>query len=61
MTCDKDWRTCGHCKAGFDGPFGHEVRPYCDDAGFLDTLTGGDWCPNAPWPGSDDNQTEEGE
>lgn len=46
--CELDYRSCGHCKVCFDGPFGHEARPFCDKSSFFEMLFGDDWCPNAP-------------
>lgn len=52
--CKLDYRSCGHCKVRFDGPFGHEARPSCDKASFFKMLFGDDWCPNAPMVEDDD-------
>ena len=46
--CELDYDTCGHCRVRFDGPFGHEARPFCDKASLFDMVLGNDWCPNAP-------------
>ena len=51
--CELDYRTCGHCKVCFDGPSGFEARPFCDKAGFWKTISGNDWCPNAPFAEND--------
>lgn len=46
VSCEEDWRKCGHCVVG------SYVEPYpaCDKAGLLSKMVGGDMCPNAPMP-----------
>ena len=44
--CSENWRTCGHCVVGSYA----EPYPACDKAGLVKKITGGDVCPNAPWP-----------